>query len=73
MKIFNQFKDEYKNAKNEDEKVRLDTQFAEQIILKSDYYIQIDNDFIDSGDINFKDEDRLTSDTYNCRDSLNSI
>jgi hypothetical protein len=73
MRIFTQFKNSYIAARSEEEKVRLDTQFAEQIILKSDYYIQIDNDFIDSGDINFKDEDRLTSDMYKCRDSLNGI
>ena len=43
MTIFSHFKDLYKNAANEEEKVRLDTQFAEQIILKSNFYIQIDN------------------------------
>ncbi|MBO7094680.1 hypothetical protein J6V86_00310 [bacterium] len=48
MTIFSHFKDLYKNAANEEEKVRLDTQFAEQIILKSNFYIQIDNKFIDS-------------------------
>jgi hypothetical protein len=73
MKIFNQFKNLYKNAKNEEEKVRLDTQFAEQIIIKSNYYIQIDNKFIDSDDRNFKDEERLASDMYLCRDGLNNI
>ena len=73
MSIFNHFKILYKSAKTEEEKVRLDTQFSEQIILKAGYYIQIDNKFIDSGDINFKDEWRLISDMNLCRNSLNDI
>jgi hypothetical protein len=73
MSIFSNFKTLYQNAKTEEEKIRLDTMFAEQIILTSRYYIQIDNKFINSGDINFKDESELIDDMYLCRDSLNSI
>jgi hypothetical protein len=73
MKTLNQFRNLYKNAKSEKEKARLDTQLAEQIILKSNYYIQIDNDFISPEDINYKREDKLISDMDNCRDGLNNI
>jgi hypothetical protein len=51
----------------------LDTQLAERIILASGFYIQIDNKFINSGDINFKSDGELSDNMYLCRDSLNSI
>jgi hypothetical protein len=51
----------------------LDTQLAERIILASGFYIQIDNKFINSGDVNFKNDSELSDNMYLCRDSLNSL
>ena len=71
--IIREYQQEYDNAKNNNEKAKLDTRLAELLILESWYIIQINNQLLPTRNSNYKKDWELHQNLKICKEWLEKI